>query len=89
MSDHRSWALATATIWWLIAISEGWRARRLTPPSTFLLAAMWIAVASLGITGWKGGELVYRHGIGVQRLASTAQLDQAVFDAIFTDHICH
>ncbi len=87
MSDHRSWELATAAIWWLIAIWEGWHAWRPTPPST--LAALWIAVASLGIAGWKGGELVYRHGIGVQHLASTAQLDQAVFDAIFTDHICH
>jgi len=73
MSDHRNWALATAVIWWLIAIWEGWQAWQLKPPSKLVLAVMLAAVVLLGVTGWKGGELVYRHGIGVQRTVSTVQ----------------
>jgi uncharacterized membrane protein len=82
MTDHRNWALATAAIWWLIAIWEGWRAWWLKSPRPILLAAVLVAVASLGITGWKGAELVYSHGIGVKRAASLSQFDQAEFDAI-------
>jgi uncharacterized membrane protein len=76
MNDHRNWALITAAIWWLIAISEGWRAWWLKSPSYLLLAVMVLAAAALGVAGWKGGELVYRHGIGVQRVASTAEFDR-------------
>jgi uncharacterized membrane protein len=89
MSNHRDWALATTAIWWLIAVWEGLRGWQLRSPSNLLITVTSVGVVCLGITGWKDGELVYRHGIGIQRRTSTAQLDQAVFDAIFTDDICH
>lgn len=63
--DHRRWAIATATIWWLIAAWEARRAvkkRQLSPIVTLVLV---LALVPLIITGWKGGELVYRSGIGV------------------------
>jgi len=65
MKDHRNWALATST---LFVILTGWsiytfvKARRLNFVFLILMVASTI---SLSITGWKGGELVYRYGIGV------------------------
>ncbi|MCK1336353.1 DUF2231 domain-containing protein [Bradyrhizobium sp. 38] len=69
INDHRNWALATAVLWWSIALWEGWRSRHSKPMSYFFLAAVLCALAPLAATGWKGAELVYRHGIGVNRLA--------------------
>lgn len=70
MSSHRNWALATAALfmvlglWSLLAnlFSNGkFQGRR---PRLFVIL-MLIAGSLLAITGYKGGELVYRHGIGV------------------------
>jgi uncharacterized membrane protein len=69
MSDHRNWALATAVLWWLIALWEGWRIRHSRQTSYLFVAVVLCASAPLAVTGWKGAELVYRHGIGVNRLA--------------------
>lgn len=70
MSNHRNWALATAALfmvlglWSLLANLFGngkFRGRR---HSLFVILIL-IAGSLLAITGFKGGELVYRHGIGV------------------------
>lgn len=71
MTDHRNWALVTAALWSLIGIWEGARAWRRQGRSLMVAAALVIASALLGITGFKGGELVFRYGLGVQSLPKT------------------
>ncbi len=66
MLGHRNWALAATAVSLVLAaglIVAQRAGRPLTPWITFgsvLLAGLFV------VTGWRGGELVYRHGIGVQ-----------------------
>lgn len=66
MTTHRNWAVPTAII--LLALS-GWRflRRKETPSLAFALLFI-VAVASLSVTAWWGGRLVYGHGLGVASL---------------------
>jgi len=63
--EHRNWALVTALIWWSLALWEAWRTWWSRPPQIALVLVAVLALLPLGATGWKGAELVYRHGIGV------------------------
>jgi uncharacterized membrane protein len=70
MLSHRAWALITLAV--LIVIA-GWDALRnkveaeIKPGFVILTIA---AATLVGITAWHGGELVYRHGLGVMSLPS-------------------
>lgn len=70
MKVHRNLALATTLIFAAIA----WVIRRgdHKSPSNVIMASMVLALALLGATGWYGGELVYRHGIGVMSLPTVS-----------------
>jgi len=68
MADHRNWALATASVWWLVALWSVFLYRRKRVPPLPFLAALAVAAGLLLVTAWKGGELVYGHGLGVQAL---------------------
>jgi uncharacterized membrane protein len=72
MIDHRNWALATAIIWWMAAVWEGWRARRNVRGHYLLSVVLVAAMIPLLVTGWKGAELVYRHGVGVMTAGAEA-----------------
>jgi uncharacterized membrane protein len=72
MKDHRNWALAAAGVWWLIALWSWRRYRKASTPSLPFLAAVAVAAALLLVTAWKGGELVYGHGLGVRSLPEPA-----------------
>lgn len=67
MTEHRNWALAAAAIWWLLTI---WslRAVRDGVARSLFLAAMLVGAGVLSIAGFKGGEAVYRYGLGVLAL---------------------
>jgi uncharacterized membrane protein len=65
MTDHRNWALATATLWWAIALWSALRYRTMPRPAPLFLAALAAGTLLISVTAWKGGELVYRHGVGV------------------------
>ncbi|EMR13284.1 hypothetical protein MPL1_05909 [Methylophaga lonarensis MPL] len=70
MASHRHWALITATVFMVLGVwsllanlfgSAKFQGRR-----HFLFVILILVAGSLlAITGYKGGELVYRHGIGV------------------------
>jgi uncharacterized membrane protein len=65
---HRSWAIPTAIGLILIASWDAWKYRvdELIPvPMLFIL---FLLSQSIAVTGWLGGEVVYRHGIGVLSL---------------------
>lgn len=70
MLDHRKWALSTATLfltlaaWSLIANLRGNAAFSGFCHYIFIALTV-VAGLMLAATGYKGGELVYRHGLGV------------------------
>lgn len=68
MKLHRNLALGTATLFILLA---GWSFMKVrkkeTLPGIFGIGLA-IGVMLLGVTAWHGGELVYRHGLGVMSL---------------------
>ncbi len=68
MTDHRNWALPTAGIFAALALWAAWTQRGAKVVSPVFVAAMLLASGLLAVTGYKGGEAVYRHGIGVMRM---------------------
>ncbi|MEH6345443.1 MAG: DUF2231 domain-containing protein [Bermanella sp.] len=70
MTDHRNWAITTALVFLVGAITYFVR------PSlrASLVGVLMIASASLvAITGFKGGEVVYRYGLGVMSLPQVSE----------------
>jgi uncharacterized membrane protein len=65
MKNHRNWALGTAMLFiilalWSLKISkQGLRVGKL------FLVVIVLASIGLSVAGYKGGELVYRYGVGV------------------------
>ena len=68
MTDHRNWALVTAVIFWVITIWSVFNYRAGKAVGLFFVIAMLVSAGLLGITGFKGGEVVYRYGLGVMSL---------------------
>jgi uncharacterized membrane protein len=68
MTLHRNWAIGALVALVLLA---AWVARTFRPIETpsneylILLSAVWLLLA---IASWHGGEVVYRHGLGVMSL---------------------
>lgn len=76
MTDHRNWAIATAAVAILIAIWSLWGYyKRKTIIITFILALL-VMQGLLTSTAWKGGELVYRYGVGVMDLPNSMEGSQ-------------
>ena len=71
MTDHRNWALATAILLFIITVWSISRHRAGKEASVLFLSFLIIAMASLGSTAWRGGEIVYRYGLGVMSLPNT------------------
>lgn len=70
MIDHRKWALSTAGLFSILAVwslSASLRGKADFRKSKNLVFVSLMAVAGLMLatTGYKGAELVYRHGLGV------------------------
>ena len=68
MSDHRNWALVTFAVIVALAIGSFLRRRCHKSASVLFLIGMLIGLGLLMATAWRGGELVYRHGLGVMTL---------------------
>jgi len=71
MMLHRNWALVTVGVLLLLAGVDGWLRRFIVaaPYGFFaMLMVAWLLVIS---TAWHGGEVVYRHGLGVMSLPET------------------
>lgn len=68
MTDHRNWALPTAGIFVALALWAARTQRGAKTVSPIFVAAMLLASGLLAVTGYKGSEAVYRHGIGVMRM---------------------
>lgn len=68
MTDHRNWAMATIALFLVIAVWTTIRVRRQQILGIGFIAVMVIASGVLASTAWRGGELVYRYGLGVMSL---------------------
>lgn len=70
MMDHRNWAVGTAVVFVVLAL---WRLRlaRAAKPTGALFGLVMLAGAVLlGVTGFKGGDLVFEHGFGVEGMSA-------------------
>ena len=65
MTNHRNWALSTAVVAISTAFWSLWRHRKQKPLSIIFILALLIMQGLLLSTAWRGGECVYRYGLGV------------------------
>ncbi len=63
MTNHRNWALAALAAF-LIVGGLAWRNRK-ADLAGYIVALMLVSSGLLLVTAYKGGELVYRYGLGV------------------------
>ena len=68
---HRAWAIPTAICLILLASWDAWKYRVNELISVPMLFVLFLLAQSIAVTGWLGGEVVYRHGIGVLSLPSS------------------
>ncbi len=72
MTDHRNWAVVTITLFLLLACWSIIWIRKGKNLSAAFVVCMVIAGAVLGSTAWRGGEVVYRYGLGVMSLPQSS-----------------
>ncbi len=65
MTNHRNWAFGTASVFVMLALYAFWKQRGAKTVSPFFVLTMPMATGLLFTTGYKGGDVVYRYGIGV------------------------
>lgn len=65
MTLHRNWALGTAAFFALLTLWSLWRHRGAKRVHPLFLLLLMIGGGLVGLTGYLGAEVVYRHGIGV------------------------
>lgn len=68
MTDHRNWALPTATAIVLVAIWSLWRTYKQKTITITFIVILFIVQGLLLSTAWRGAELVFRYGLGVMSL---------------------
>jgi uncharacterized membrane protein len=68
MTNHRNWALPTAATMVLVALWSLWRTYKQKSITITFIVALFIVQGLLLSTAWRGGELVYRYGLGVMSL---------------------
>ena len=68
MTLHRDWALATASLFLILGLAAASIVRSNKTPRYLFLSVTAVAGAMLMVTGFLGGEAVYRHGLGVMSL---------------------
>lgn len=68
MTDHKKWALVTASIFGVLALWALFKHRGAKTVNVVFVGLILVASGLLAVTGYKGGEVVYRHGGGVMRM---------------------
>jgi uncharacterized membrane protein len=62
---HVKWAIFTTAALMLLAVWRGAGADSNSRPSRAFLVMMWAVTAALIVTAYRGGQNVYRYGVGV------------------------
>jgi ketosteroid isomerase-like protein len=68
MQIHRNWALATFALFGFLGIWHWFELRGHDNVKHAFTALLVVAGLLLAVTAWRGGGLVYEHGLGVQSL---------------------
>ncbi len=68
MTVHRNWAIATFAVIVALAIWALMQYRTRKRPSILFLLGMAVGFGLIATTGYFGGEVVYRHGLGVMSM---------------------
>jgi uncharacterized membrane protein len=68
MTNHRNWAIATITAFLVLASWSITRLRTAKHLGMVFVVFLILSGGLLGATAWRGGELVYRYGLGVMSL---------------------
>lgn len=77
MTDHRNWALAVIAIFVPLGLWSIWGAIKKQKPNSILIVLMVAGFAVLMSTAWRGGEVVYRHGLGVMSMPQVKKQELA------------
>lgn len=80
MVRHRDFALATFAGFIVLTAASIWQRRRPGYPSLLFAAGLVTCLAILAATGLLGGQLVYEHGLAVERPTTVAPLTVAPSD---------
>jgi uncharacterized membrane protein len=70
VSLHVKWAIFTTLVLVLLAVWRGAGTAQESRPSWIFVAVLSAATAALIFTGYRGGENVYRYGVGVHSSSS-------------------
>jgi uncharacterized membrane protein len=73
MTIHRNWALATLLVLLICCVWSIIHYRNKTNPTSAFIVALLILLALVAVTAWRGGELVYRYGVGVDVIEKKAK----------------
>ena len=65
ISLHVKWAIFTTLALVLVAVWRGAGSAQESRPSWIFMVVLLAATAALTVTGYRGGENVYRYGVGV------------------------
>ena len=68
MTDHKNWALVTISIFGVLALWALFKHRGAKTVNVVFVGLILLASGLLAVTGYKGGEVVYRYGGGVMRM---------------------
>jgi len=68
MTIHRNWAIGAISLFLIMTVWSIIKIRQKQTLGTAFVVAMVIAGGVLGSTAWRGGEVVYRYGLGVMSL---------------------
>lgn len=73
MTDHRNWAVVTVSLFLVLAMWAVLRVRHKKVLGPVFVIGMVFAGGVLASTAWRGGEVVYRYGLGVMALPLTEE----------------
>jgi uncharacterized membrane protein len=62
---HAKWAVFTSVAVLLLAVWRGAGSDQRSRPSWLFVAVLLLATGAMIVTGYRGGQNVYRHGVGV------------------------
>ncbi len=65
ISVHLKWAIFSTLMLVLLSVWRGAGTAQASRPSWIFLVILTVAAASLTVTGYRGGQNVYRYGVGV------------------------
>jgi hypothetical protein len=68
MTNHRNWALMTASVILIITAWSGWHYYKLKTVTITFIMMLLITQGLLLATAWRGSELVFHYGLGVMSL---------------------